>query len=310
MESRAVVSGATSMIGVACVESCLREGMEVLALVRPGSDKLNRLPDDARLRIAPCRLDALDGFSAGEQAFDLFFHLAWEGTSRRERVDPVCQQKNIQYALDAVRLAHRLGCKKFIGVGSQAEYGPSNDWLRPDSPVRPVMAYGAAKYAASVLCGIECQRLGMQFCWARIFSVYGPNDGEQTLIGALIRALLERRKMPLTACEQKWDYLYAADCGRALRLIGERGKDRSVYCVGSGKVRPLGEYVRTLRDAIDPTLPLGIGEAPYAEDQVMFLGADIRALTEDTGFVPQITFEEGIRRTIADIAAKKRTAGK
>lgn len=310
MESRAVVSGATSMIGVACVESCLQAGYQVLALVRPDSDKLGRLPHDANLQVVPCGLNALDAFPADAQRGDVFFHIAWEATSHQGRVNPVLQEKNIKYALDAVRLAHRLGCRKFIGAGSQAEYGPSDSWLRPDSPARPIMAYGAAKYAASVLCAIECARLGMQFNWARIFSVYGPYDGDDTLISALIRSLLKRQAMPLTACEQQWDYLYAADCGLALRLISERGKDKAAYCVGSGSVHPLSTYVKILRDTIDPALPLQIGEMPYAENQVMFLGADIRSLTEDTGFVPQIAFDTGIRRTIEDIIKRNQSAGK
>ena len=293
------------MIGVACAESCMDAGMEVLALVRPESKRVHRLPADPRLRIEPCGLDAMDEFPLPETGCDVFFHFAWDATSRQERDDSVLQEKNILYALDAVHLAHRLGCRKFVGAGSQAEYGPSDGLLRPDSPIRPAIAYGAAKYAASVLCAIECRRLGMEFNWARIFSVYGPNDGDQTLIGSLIRSLLQRQSLPLTACEQMWDYLYAGDCGYALRLIGERGKDQAVYCVGSGEVGPLSEYVKTLRDAIDPSLPLAFGEIPYSKNQVMFLGADIRALTEDTGFVPQTSFAEGIRRTI-DLRSAKR----
>lgn len=293
-----IVSGATSMIGVACIESCLQAGYTVLALVRPDSVKLNRLPVDTRLQTAFCTLDTLAAVPDDAQGGDVFFHFAWEATSREERLDPALQERNIRYALDAVRLAHRLGCRSFVGAGSQAEYGPSTDWLGPDSPIRPVTAYGAAKYAASMLCRMECAKLGMRFNWARIFSVYGPYDGKETLISALIQSLLKQQKMPLTACEQMWDYLYAEDCGRALRLIGESGMDQAVYCVGSGRVRALRDYAQTLRDVIDPSLPLWIGEIPYAKNQVMFLGADIQTLTKDTGFLPQVPFEEGIRRTI------------
>ncbi len=298
---RAIVSGATGMIGAACIESCLQAGYEVLALVRPESNKRNRLPEDGRLMIAPCRLDELDAFSNEAQRGDVFLHFAWEATARKDRADPLMQEKNIRYALDAVHLAHRLGCGKFIGAGSQAEYGPSDGWLNPDSPIHPVTAYGAAKYAAFARCKDECGRLGMEFCWARIFSVYGPYDSEDTLIGALIRTLLKRETISLTACEQQWDYLYAEDCGRALRLIAERGRDKAVYCIGSGNVRPLREYVQILRDSIDPELPLGFGRMPYAENQVMFLGADIQTLTADTGFLPRIPFETGIRRTIGSV---------
>ena len=53
-----------------------------------------------------------------------------------------------------------------------------------------------------------------------------------------------------------------------------------------------------LRDAIDPGLPLGLGQLPYGPRQVMHLQADLSALRQDTGFVPQTTFADGIRKTI------------
>ena len=69
--------------------------------------------------------------------------------------------------------------------------------------------------------------------------------------------------------------------------------------MGSGKARPLAENIQILRDAIDPGLPLGLGEIPYGSKQVMHLCADITQLKEDTGFEPQISFEAGIKETIA-----------
>ena len=54
-----------------------------------------------------------------------------------------------------------------------------------------------------------------------------------------------------------------------------------------------------MRDAIDPALPLGFGQVPYAPNQVMHLEADLTALRQDTGFAPRTLFETGIRETIA-----------
>ena len=52
-----------------------------------------------------------------------------------------------------------------------------------------------------------------------------------------------------------------------------------------------------MRDCVDSSLKIGIGDLPYNKGQVMYLCADISQLTEDTGFVPELEFEEGIRRT-------------
>ena len=72
----------------------------------------------------------------------------------------------------------------------------------------------------------------------------------------------------------------------------------SVYPLGSGTARPLKDYIEALRDAIDPALPLGLGEVPYGPLQVMHLQADTSALQADTGWYAATTFEEGIRKTI------------
>jgi nucleoside-diphosphate-sugar epimerase len=139
----------------------------------------------------------------------------------------------------------------------------------------------------------------MRFAWARVFSAYGPWDHADTLIMHCIASLLRGEKPALTACEQRWDYLHIQDVGRALFLIGEKGRDGSAYNIGSGQARPLRDYVEIVRDAIDPSLPLGLGEVPYAPGQVMHLCADIASLSADTGFLPAISFDEGIRQTIA-----------
>lgn len=87
-------------------------------------------------------------------------------------------------------------------------------------------------------------------------------------------------------------------CRRSLLADGGGGENGAVYPLGSGKARPLRDYLETLRDAIDPGLPLGLGQLPYGPRQVMHLQADLFALRQDTGFTPQTTFADGIRKTI------------
>ena len=86
----------------------------------------------------------------------------------------------------------------------------------------------------------------------------------------------------------------------ALYLLGLRGKPDSVYPVGSGEARPLADYTRQIQAAIAPEAPLGIGALPYKfgakpDNSVL----DIDRLQQDTGFIPRVSFAEGIGRTIA-----------
>ena len=208
------------------------------------------------------------------------------------------QTANIGYALDAVALAARLGCHTFVGAGSQAEYGRWEEKLSEYTPTFPESGYGMAKLCAGAMTRLECSRLGMRHVWARILSVYGPGDGEQTMISMVIRKLLAGEIPALTAGIQQWDYLHCRDAANAMYLLGEKGRDGSIYCVGSGNARPLREYIEILRDCINPALALDFGAVAYGPQQIMYLCADIEKLTEDTGFIPEVNFEDGIRETI------------
>ena len=186
----------------------------------------------------------------------------------------------------------------FVGAGSQAEYGRVEGVLSASTPVFPENGYGIAKLCAGQMSRILCEQKQIEHIWTRILSIYGPYDGENTMIMSSIGKLLRGEKPALTKGEQQWDYLYSKDAGYAMYLLGEKGVSGKVYCIGSGKTRCLAEYVKVLRDSISTELPLGFGEIAYAPKQVMHLCADISDLTNDTGFIPQYSFEEGIKETI------------
>ncbi len=302
-----VITGPTGAIGTALIQQCIEQRVKVLAIVRNGSDRKSRLPQSPLLQVVECSLNGLKALdenrlrmSGAELGrYDVFYHFAWAATIGDGRNDMQLQTENIRYALDAVSLAFRLGCHTFIGAGSQAEYGRSDTRLSDQTPTFPENGYGMAKLCAGQMTRLECKRYGMRHIWARILSVYGPGDGEKTMISTVIRSLLAGGRPALTKGEQMWDYLYCKDAARAMYLLGEKGRDEAVYCIGSGQARPLREYIEILRDCIDPGLEPDFGAVPYGDKQIMYLCADIGKLTEDTGFVPEVEFAEGIRETVA-----------
>ena len=158
----------------------------------------------------------------------------------------------------------------------------------------PVTAYGAAKLRAGQESRAQCKALGVRHVWARVFSVYGEGDHKETLMMHLLTSLLAGREVELTAGEQIWDYLHAADAARALMLLAERGRDGEVYNVASGVSRPLREVIADIRDAVSPRGVLHFGALPYTKGQPMNLGADISRLVRDTGFAPQIDLVRGV----------------
>lgn len=297
MIKRIIVTGATGAVGSAVVRRALASGISVTCIVHQGSQRLDNLPKDMRLSIVECNLSDYRNFQM-EGQYDAFIHLSWEKTFGASRDDAEVQTRNIQYTLDAVQLAHRCGCKVFVGAGSQAEYGVQSVALTPDLPVKPESGYGIAKYAAGKLSAMLCKSLGMRQSWVRILSVYGPNDGENSLINYLIREFKNGNSPQLTKCEQMWDYLYADDAADAILAVAEKGVDGKAYPLGSGKGRKLSAYVEDIKNAINPIIDVQYGVKEYYPHQPMYLVADISALETDTGWSPHFSFVKGLHTLV------------
>ena len=290
----AVVTGPTGAIGTALCRLLLGSGVTVYAAVNPASKRLGNLPEHPALHLIRCDAAELRDLPAEIGQADAFFHFAWTHTVGGGRNDMPVQIRNIQYAVDAAQAAAAMGCKVFLGAGSQAEYGRSDAPLRPETPCFPENGYGMAKLCAGAMTRTECEKHGIAHIWMRVLSVYGPYDGENAMIPTVLRRLRAGETPQLTAGEQIWDYIYSKDAAAAFFAAAQRGKAGAVYPLGSGESRPLREYVEMLRDAAAPGQPVAFGAVPYGEKQVMHLAADISALTADTGFVPQYDFARGI----------------
>lgn len=292
-----VVTGATSMLGVATIEECLKDDIEIVAIAHRNSKNFSRLPQSKNLHVVEYNLDELASYKPNFNDAEIFYHFAWAATTHEGRTNVDLQAANIQYTLDAVRLARKCGCHKFIFAGSQAEYGLSDKPLNRETPIKPCTAYGVSKFAAGKLAEMLCNSLGIAFVWTRIVSTYGINDGANTLISYIINCYKNNIQPVLTGCEQIWDYLHADDAARALKLLGQCPTN-GVYVIGNGTAHPLKYYVEKIYKLIKPNVPLIFGGKPYAENQIMFLQADISDLNRDTGFKPQISFEEGIKKIL------------
>lgn len=292
-----IVTGATGSIGRSVVSKALEHNYDVTCIVHKGSTRISSIPKNDHVHIIECNVSDYPSLKMDGQ-YDIFIHLAWEKTYGALRDDVDIQTRNIQYTLDACRLAKRLGCYSFVGAGSQAEYGPKNEILTPKLAVQPESGYGIAKYAAGKMSLMLCKQLGIRGNWIRIVSVYGPQDGASTLVNYTINELKANRSPKLTKCEQIWDYLSSDDAAEAFIAVGEKGIDGRVYVLGSGKKRQLSEYIADIRNVLNKDVDIDFGAIEYFPHQPMYLLADISSLSNDTGWKPQLSFEEGIQKMI------------
>lgn len=304
----AVITGATGAIGRALIKICIEQGYEVLAVVHSTSTRADDLESIEHCHVL--RLDLTDYDNAIAELekqsiclkdYELFFHLAWMAPFGKDRDNLELQLENVKSSLAAVRFANALGCKTFIGTGSQAEYGRVEGILSPDTPAFPETGYGICKLCAGQLTRLSCEQIGMRHIWCRVLSVYGPFDRDKTLICYAVRSMMNNDDTEFTPCEQIWDYIYSDDAARAILLAGEKGTSGNVYMIGSGEVHVLKDYIQIISDITDYSKEIGFGRRPYNDKQVMYLQADTTGLKE-LGFVPETSFECGIKAILENLA--------
>lgn len=298
MIKSAIVTGANSMIGIHIIWSLLEKNVRVLAITRTISKELEAIPQDNNFKILQCDLSEIyDKGQSITEKYDAFIHLAWAGTLGNARNDVALQRLNCKYTVMCVKLASKLGCKTFLGVGSQAEYGKVDGIISYDTFELPETAYGAFKYFAGRISRKTSKKLGMKHIWIRIFSVYGPCNTKGSVVMQSIDTLLSGKSMQYsTTGEQMWNFLYAQDAADGILLALEKGKDGNTYCIANTKNKTLKEYMYELKDVASPNAVLEFADSNTSS--VISLNVDVSREQKELGFAPKVPFEEGIKKTI------------
>lgn len=294
---RVVITGAGGFIGRRLVERCVAADHEVTAVVS------RRRPRPAvshpEVRVVCADLAEFGSLAKAIPAADIVHHLAWSGVEPEARNDAARQLPNLDHSLDLVEAAAAMGAETIVCAGSMSEYARAGGPVTGYEDPSPIDLYSATKVAARQLMGVRCEQLGVGLVWGLLTSVYGPGRTDSNLISYAIGALLAGERPSFTGLAQVWDYVYIDDVVEALFLLGERGVAGRRYPIGSGAARPLATYVTSIRDAIDPTLPIGIGERPYKSSSPEVSIPEIGSLVRDTGYSPTVSFDVGIQSTIA-----------
>lgn len=297
---RVIVNGAAGFIGNAVARQLIRQGVSVIAVVKPGalrSEEAFRLLDlDAP--VIECDLREIDTLPEllGEVEYDAFYQLAWDGVDAEGILNYERQIDNIRWTVRAVEAAAALKCRRFIGAGSvnQLELLDLQGRLFTEDRHR---YYRAALLAGEAMGRAAAREKGLEFIWPILINVYGEGEIAPRLINNTIKNLIAGKRQSFSAGDQLYDFLYVADAARALCLIGEMGREEKQYIVGSGEPKPLKEYLETIRDIVAPEMELGLGELEFHGIEMTEAMLSIDSLAGDTGFVPEVDFKTGIKRT-------------
>lgn len=333
---RIAVTGATSFVGAAAVRRMLAGGHQVIALVRPHSDKRFLVMENQEQALMEKRLLIAENdlfspetipetvlaalreektpeqgeIQEGRMECDVFCHFGWGGSGSGSREDRELQERNLQAALETIRAAEKLGCRKFLFSGSQAEYGMHTETMDEAAECRPRSVYGEAKLAVRHQGEELCRSLGMQYVHGRIFSVYGPGDHSWTLVESCLSAFLNGQELDMGACTQKWNFLYIDDLAEAVyRLISKPVSEYGslqdpVFNLAGTETRLLRDFVEEIRRLCGGSGYARYGVRPENAEGPVNLIPDISKLCSFTGWKPEMSFENGIRQMISEKKGK------
>lgn len=298
----AIVTGASGFIGRALVAELISQGYSVTAVIRCASDSsyLDKL-DCQNLSIVRCDLrdyESLARLIGNGRGHDLFFHLAWDGVSGSKASNVDIQLSNISAAIEALRCAKKIGCKRFVGSGSIHEIECLAD-KEKQATSTPNTVYKSAKLAAHYMCEDEALKLGIEFIWPRITNAYGPGENSSRFLNNFVRALADGYSMDLTEGDQLYNFIYIQDVARAFVLIAESGLSNSDYIIGSEDIRPLRNYLEEAKSIINPDVMLKFG---YKQASPSYLDADsliTPSLFQELGFTTTVSFADGIKSMIS-----------
>lgn len=295
----AIITGANGFVGTALVKELSIRGMSITAVVRNEQSDVAEIQGLPGVQIVSCSMEELEKLpDQVQKGADVFYHLAWSGSTGPARGDYELQLTNAKWVLDAVDVAAKLGCRKFVGAGTLAELDVNAYIPMDGSTPNPVSCYGVAKITAHYMSKVKCNHLGIDHCWAYLSNTYGIGNYTSNFVNFAAKLMIEGRPADFTLGKQPYDFVHISDTVQGLCCIGAAGKKNHAYYIGSGVVTQLKEYIKQIRDAVDPSIQLNLGAIPFngtAQPESVF---DCSKLMEDTGYAPHVSFQDGIAETV------------
>ncbi len=294
-----VITGATSFIGVELISYLLQCNEKVIAVCRPQSKGLSKIPSCAKIIYS--EMSGYEELHKKIESADIFVNLAWEGTGHDDRDFAKIQKENIDNTLAAIFSAKRMGCKVFVESGSQAEYGICSSIITEETPCKPFSAYGKAKLEVKNRGFSLAEELGIKYVHLRIFSVFGENDHPWTLVMSSLDKMLANNPVELGLCTQNWNFLYVKDAVKQItrlcdHVLESKELEHEVYNIASNDTRPLKDFLETMKRLAHSSSELKYGS--IVQKNVVSLFPDITKTARATSFIREYSFEEVISHMI------------
>lgn len=297
-QSITLITGITGFIGSHIAEYLILNGIQVVGLKRKDSDvwRCEEFKDNIIWVDIDDEGFYIDGLK--KYSFDTIVHCAWIGVESSFRDNWNKQSKNIPFLISLLDVALLVGAKKFIFLGSQAEYGNFIGKISEDHNTFSVNAYGSIKLACLEIVKTFCRTNGINWIWLRLFSLFGEKENRNWLIPSLIDSMLKNTQMDFTSGEQKYAYLYINDFTLMMEKIIKTSVESGVYNVSSNQARTIKSMVEEIRNHINPQFILNFGALKYRENQSMHMEGDITRLQSQIGEINFTDYNVAMHNTI------------
>lgn len=290
-----VITGATSFIGLELMDHLLAQHHQVVAVCRPNSKGLSKIPSNAGVVLV--EMSEYGNLHKDIDHADVFVNLAWGGTGHDGRNVQEVQKENVTYTVAAMFAADKMGCKVFVEAGSQAEYGTVLDKITENTPCHPFSEYGKAKLEVKNELFELSEQLGIKYVHLRIFSLFGENDHPWTLVMSSIYKMLRNEPVDLSPCTQNWNFLYVKDavkqiaglCGYA---VNSSDYIHEVFNIASKDTRVLNEFVKEMYSLTQSKSELKFGA--IIPTNVVSLDPVVTKTEAATGFISDHSFRDVI----------------
>lgn len=244
------ITGAGGFIGANLTRKLLERNFDIHVLAR--SKKISwRLDDIAKL--ITIHIGDLTDFSSLKTSLakikpKYIVHLATYGSYPfQEEIDKIVSI-NIEGTKNLLEASKDIPYKCFINTGSSSEYGFKEKPMKEDDFCNPVSYYAVTKLAATQLCKVFANINDKPIISLRLFSVYGPFEEPTRFIPTIIKSLILKRPIRLTAGNQRRDFVYVDDVTNAFIKaleLGNKAKGK-ILNVGTGIERSNDDVVEHL----------------------------------------------------------------
>ena len=236
-----------------------------------------------------------------EEGCDAIVNFAAESHVDRSLVDPgAFIQTNVTGTMVLLKAALDRKLERFLQVSTDEVYGSLGDTgeFTETSQIQPNSPYSASKAAADHLVRAFAHTWGLRVNITRCSNNYGPFQFPEKLIPLIINNALHDESLPVYGDGmQVRDWLYVQDHCRAIWTVLNRAEPGAIYNVGGCNEKANIEVIRVILAALDKPESL----IRYVTDR---LGHDRRyaidaaKIKDDLGWIPTVTFEEGMEKTI------------